>query len=767
MPSVRHIHDDDVVDEYAWLLDRDDPDTIAYLEAENAYTEAATEGLSDLRERLFHEIKARVQETDLTVPSRKGPWLYYGRTIEGQQYGLFCRRPVGTDENDETTEQVLIDSNELAGDSPYFALGAANVSPDHRLLAYSTDYDGDETYTMRFKDLGTDELLDDEIPGTYYGTAWSLDASTFFYVTLNDAKRPHRLWRHRLGTPASDDVLLHEETDERFFCSVHLSRSERFVVFTAGSAVTSEAWVLPSDEPQGEFRVVEPRRQDVEYSLDHQDERFLLLTNDDAENFRLVEAPVGTPGREHWRDVIPHREDTRLVDVDAFARHLVVAFRRDGLTGLRIVDTIGAGGDDPQAGGEAGKDASHEIEFPEPVYTVGPGDNPEYDTSTVRLSYTSLVTPSSVFDYDIASRTLTLRKRQPVLGGYDTERYESAREWATADDGTLIPISLVRLKGTPQDGTAPLLLYGYGSYEISIDPTFRVTRLPLIDRGFVYAIAHIRGGGEMGRRWYENGKLLEKRNTFTDFVAAARHLTKTGYTSADRLVIRGGSAGGLLMGAVTNLAPEEFRAVVAEVPFVDALNTILDPSLPLTVTEWEEWGNPLEDPSVYRYMKSYSPYENVEAKGYPAILATTGLNDPRVGYHEPAKWVARLRATKTDDRPLLLKTEMGAGHGGPSGRYDAWRDEAFVLAFIIDQVGAPTEPVVPIEPESDSVEPGSDRDSAQGAVAPIATPEEHERRGLAQHVERGDPADHHPVVAALVDPLDGALDPGECSVEDR
>jgi oligopeptidase B len=684
VPSVRTLHGEEVVDEYAWLLDRDDPDTVAYLEAENAYTEASMAHLGDLKERLFQEIKGRVQETDLSVPSRKGPWWYYTRTVEGLQYPIFCRRSTPEDDDDE---QVLLDGNELAGDSPYFALGTFEVSPDHGLLAYSTDFDGDETYTLRFKDLETGELLPDEIPNTYYGTAWSADASVFFYTTLDDAKRPYRLWRHRLGTPLADDELVHEEKDERFYASVDLSRSERFVIFHLGSAVTSEVWVLPSDDPLAEFSVVEPRRQGVEYSVEHQGERFLVLTNDDAENFRLVEAPVSAPGRDNWVDVLAHRPDTRLDHVDAFAGRLVVHFRRDGLTGLRVIRT---------PDGE-----THDIEFPEPVYTVGPGANPEYDTPTFRLNYTSLVTPASVFDYDVKGRELTLRKQQPVLGGYDPSQYESHREWAVAEDGTRIPISLVHRRGVARDGTAPGMLYGYGSYEASMDPAFRVTRLPLLDRGFVYAIAHIRGGGEMGRRWYEDGKLLAKVNTFTDFVASARHLIEQGYTSADRLAIRGGSAGGLLMGAVANLAPDTFRAVVAEVPFVDALNTICDPSLPLTVMEWEEWGNPLEDPDIYRCMRSYSPYENIANRGYPAILATAGLNDPRVGYHEPAKWVARLRATKTDDNLLLLKTEMGAGHGGPSGRYDAWRDEAFVLAFVVDVVGAPHEPLVPFEPASE------------------------------------------------------------------
>jgi oligopeptidase B len=513
-----------------------------------------------------------------------------------------------------------------------------------------------------------------------------------------------------MGTAHTDDELVHEEKDERFYASVDLTRSERFVQFHLGSAVTSEVWVLPADDPLGTFTVVEPRRQGVEYTVEHQGpqggagdaapagaDRFLVLTNDEAENFRLMEAPVAAPGRANWVDVLPHRSDTRLDHVDAFADHLVVHFRKDGLTGLRVIRTGGGEADDEIDGGEA-RDGTHDIEFPEPVYTVGPGANPEYDTSTFRLNYTSLVTPASVFDYDIEGRELTLRKQQPVLGGYDPGQYESHREWAVAGDGTRVPISLVHRRGVARDGTAPCLLYGYGSYEASMDPGFRVTRLPLLDRGFVYAIAHIRGGGEMGRRWYEDGKLLAKGNTFTDFVDCARHLIEARYTSADRLAIRGGSAGGLLMGAVANLAPDTFRAVVAEVPFVDALNTICDPSLPLTVMEWEEWGNPLEDPEIYRCMRSYSPYETIAARAYPAILATAGLNDPRVGYHEPAKWVARLRATKTDDNPLLLKTEMGAGHGGPSGRYDAWRDEAFVLSFVVDMVGAPHEPVVDLEP---------------------------------------------------------------------
>jgi oligopeptidase B len=675
VPHVRRVHGDETVDEWYWLIDRGDPDTINYLEAENAFTQAGTAHLAPLRERLFEEIKSRVQETDLSVPVRRGPWWYVARTEEGLQYPKLCRRP---ERDDEQGEQLLLDGNELAGDSPYFAFGVVDVSPDHRLVAYSTDYDGDETFTVRFKDLESGELVADVIEGTYYGSAWATDNATFFYTTIDEAHRPYRVWRHRLGTASTDDVMVFEEQDERFFVSIALSRSEQFIIVASNSSITSEIRVLTAAEPETAFSVVQPRRQGVEYSIDHQDDRFLILHNDGALDFELAEAPVTTPGREHWRPLIAHVPGTRLMDVDAFADHFVVHQRRNALTGIRIVPNEGE---------------AWEIEFPESVFSVSPGENAEYSTDEFRLSYQSLVTPPTIYDYDIASRSLVMRKQQPVLGGYDPADYQSEREWAVAADGASVPISLVYRKGVPQDGSAPCLLYGYGSYELSMDPSFSVLRLPLLDRGFVFAIAHVRGGGECGREWYEDGKLLHKRNTFTDFVTCARHLCDERYTSPERLSARGGSAGGLLMGAILNMAPGQFRAVVGEVPFVDALNTILDPTLPLTVMEWEEWGNPIESADVFAYMKSYSPYDNVEAKRYPAILATAGLNDPRVGYHEPAKWVAKLRATKTDDNPLFLKTEMGAGHAGPSGRYDVWRDQAFVLAFLIDALDAPTTPL--------------------------------------------------------------------------
>ncbi|WP_053204886.1 S9 family peptidase [Jiangella muralis] len=681
VPAERTVHGDAVVDEYAWLKDRDDADTVAYLEAENVHTEAATAHTKALQDEIFDEIKSRTLETDLSVPARHHGWWYYTRTLEGSQYPIHCRShtepalPADPAEPivSPADEQVLLDQNELAGDSPYFALGAFDVSPDGRLLAYSTDFDGGEKYTLRFKDLETGATLADEVPGTYYGSAWAADGSALFYTTVDDAMRPYRVWRHLLGTEAAADVIVHEETDERFFAGVGLTRSERYVVIELGSQITSETWVLAADDPRGEFRVVQPREQGVEYSLDHTGDSFFIVHNKDAVDFELVVAPAGAPGRENWRPVLPHAPGVRVTGVDAFAGHLVVSMRREGRTELHVM---------PLTDGVPGP--GRDIGFDEPVRTVRPGGNPEFDTTVFRLGYASLTTPSSVYDYDVAGGELTLRKRQPVLGGVDLSAYESVREWATADDGTRIPISLVKRRDTPRDGSAPCVLYGYGAYEASMDPWFSIARLSLLDRGYVFAIAHVRGGGELGRRWYEDGKLLHKRNTFTDFIACGDHLVSAGWTSRDRLAGRGGSAGGLLIGAVANLSAGTFATLVGEVPFVDALNTILDPTMPLTVVEWEEWGNPVDSAEVYAYMKSYSPYENVAARAYPAILATAGLNDPRVGYHEPAKWVARLRATATGDRPLLLKTEMGAGHGGPSGRYDAWRDEAFTLAFIID-----------------------------------------------------------------------------------
>lgn len=703
---VRTHHGDEVVDEYEWLRDTGDAETLAYLEAENGYAEQQTAHLGDLRDALFEEIRTRTQETDLSLPVRRGGWWYYARTVEGQQYAIRCRCPVadagdtGSASSAESKaawappvlepgvdvpgEQVLLDSNLEAEGHEFFSLGAFSVSDDERLLAWSADVVGDERYTIRVKDLTTGEVLPDEITGVGHGATWSAGATHLFYSRVDDAWRPHEVWRHELGTPTDDDVLVHHEPDERFFTGVGRTQSERYLVIGASSKITSEVSVLEADDPTGEFRVVLPRRVGVEYSLEHarfgERDVFLLLHNEDAEDFELAAVPAEGP-YDAPDVLVGHRPGVRLEDVDVFARHVVLSYRRDALARIAVL-AVGADGL-----GEA-----REIDFGEELFTAGVSSNAEWDQPLVRVAMGSLVTPTTVYDYDVEADELIERKKQKVLGGYDPADYEQHRSWATAEDGTRVPISIVCRADTPRDGSAPTVLYGYGSYEASMDPGLSVPRLSLLDRGFVYAIAHVRGGGEMGRAWYDQGKLLQKRNTFTDFVAAARHLVDEGWTTPERIVAEGGSAGGLLMGAVANLAPEAFGGILAAVPFVDALTTILDPSLPLTVIEWDEWGDPLHDPEVYAYMKSYSPYENVEAKTYPAILAVTSLNDTRVAYVEPAKWVARLRATATGDAPVLLKTEMHAGHGGVSGRYAAWKERAWELAWVIDTAGAPHQP---------------------------------------------------------------------------
>jgi oligopeptidase B len=706
VPTTRTHHGDSVVDEYEWLRDADSPETLAYLEAENAWTTARTTHLDGLRTQIFEEIRAHTKETDLSVPSRIGEWWYYGRTHEDKQYGASCRCPAkGADDwtppkldadVDIPGEEVLLDADELAKGHDFFSLGTVSVSPDGRLLAFSTDVVGNERYLLQVKDLRTGELLPDQVPNTMGGGTWDRHGTALFYTTPDDAWRPDKIWRHLLGTPVEDDVVVFHEPDERFWTGVGRTRSDRFLIRASGSRTTTEYAILDADNPTGEFRVVAPRRDGVEYSVEHAvlggEDRLLVLHNDGAENYEIAVTPVDATSHEQWRPFIRHDPAIRLEDVDAFAGHLVISQRGNGVTQLRIITLDDAAPD--------GLGEDFLVDFDEEVRTIGAGGNPEFGQPRVRFGYVTMAEPAAVYDFDVATREMTLLKRTPVQPGpdgtpFDSSRYAQSREWAVADDGTEVPISIVVPADAPRDGSMPMVLYGYGSYEDSMDPSFSIGRLSLLDRGIGYAVAHVRGGGEMGRHWYDDGKMLHKKNTFTDFVTCARHLAKQGWTSADRLAAEGGSAGGLLMGVVANTAPDAFAAVLATVPFVDALTTILDPSLPLTVIEWDEWGNPLEDSEVYDYMKSYSPYENVVDQHYPAILAETSLHDTRVLYVEPAKWVARLRATVSDRETreaILLRTKMSAGHGGVSGRHNAWRDRAFSLAWLVDRLAPETAP---------------------------------------------------------------------------
>ncbi|AZG46066.1 Dipeptidyl aminopeptidase BI [Gordonia insulae] len=695
--SERIHHGDTFVDEYEWLRDKDDPEVITYLEQQNEFTEAHTAQLGDLRKQIFGEIKSRTQETDMSVPSRRGRYWYYARTEEGKQYAIRCRCPIA-DADDWTPpeiaadtglpgEEVLLDANVEADGHDFFSLGALTVSDDGDWLAYSTDVVGDERYTLRFKNLRTGDLLADEITGTAGGAVWSADAKHVFYQTVDDAWRPDTVWRHDIGAEA-DDVRVFHEPDEKYWVGMGSTRSDKYLMIGVGSKITSEVYVLAADDPTGEFVSIAPRVEGVEYSAEHAvidgDDYFVIVHNDvrdgsKADNFAIDLAPVGDPADR--RELFAHDADRRIEDLDAFEDYLVLSYRRAALPKLAIADLR-------QIDGIPTPADFHEVTFDQELSSAGLGGNPEWATPRLRIGYTSFIEPTEVLDLDVATGERTLLKRQPVLGGYDPADYVQSREWATAADGTRIPLSIVRRKGVDDARPAPLLLYGYGSYEASIDPSFSVSRLSMLDRGVVFVLAHIRGGGEMGRHWYDNGKTLTKKNTFTDFVDAARHLVDTGWTTPKQMVAEGGSAGGLLMGAVANLAPELFNGILASVPFVDALTSILDPSLPLTVIEWDEWGDPLHDPDVYTYMKSYSPYENVEARAYPPILALTSLNDTRVLFTEAAKWVARLQEVNTSDNLVLLKTEMSAGHGGVSGRYKQWEEVAFELAWILQQTGA-------------------------------------------------------------------------------
>lgn len=673
VPRVQTVHGETRIDDYFWLRDRGNPEVSAYLEAENRYTAAMMRHAEPLQELLYQEMRRRIKETDLSVPERLDEYFYYTRTEAGGQYPIFCRKRAASD----AREEVLLDQNPLAAGHPYFRVGVIEVSPDHRLLAYSADTSGGEEYTLFIKDLVTGELLVENVPRTSLGVAWANDSRTLFYTVLDQARRPYQVYRHVVGESPLTDQLVYHESDESFFLDLSRTRSRRYILLDISSHCTSEVRFLNADQPGDLFRVIHPRQPGVEYGVSHHGDRFFITTNDGAPNFRLVEAPISNPSKESWSPVLPYRPEVKLDGTDSFRSHLVVYEREAGLQQIRVLDLTSR--------------QEHRIAFPEPVYTVRTQGNREFDTSHLRFAYTSLITPSSVIDYDLSKRTWIVRKQTEVLGGYDPSLYRSERLFATAADGVQVPISLVSRRQLHGGGRRPLLLNGYGAYGLSYDPAFSSNALSLLDRGFVVAIAHVRGGEELGRPWYEDGRLLNKRNSFTDFIAAAEHLVAAGYTSPDQLAISGGSAGGLLIGAVTNLRPELFRVALAEVPFVDVVSTMLDDTLPLTVIEYDEWGNP-NDPEAYAYIRSYSPYDNVEVGAYPHMLITGGLNDPRVAYWEPAKYTAKLRARKTDGNRLLLRTNMGAGHAGASGRYNYLREVAFKYAFLLDVLGIESGP---------------------------------------------------------------------------
>ena len=665
-PHVHELHGERRDDPYAWLRGKEDPAVTAYLEAENAYAEAVLAPIAEFRERLYAEMLGRIKQTDLSVPYKDGLYWYYTRTEEGKQYSIHCRKRGSLD----APEELLLDVNQLAEGHSYISLGVMRASDDDQLLLYSTDHTGFREYTLRLKDLVTGEILSLEIPKVTSAT-WAADSKTILYSVEDDAKRPWRVYRHQLGT--ADHHLIYEETDERFRVGIGRGRSKQHLYLGVSSHTTSEWRWIPADRPEAPPELIRPRAQDIEYEVDDRGDELWLRINDTGRNFRLVVSPRATVGDPTtWREVIPHRADAMLEGVDLFESFWVAVERREGLARLRL--TV-----DGQE--------MHEIEFPEPVWDAWPGMNAEWNATRYRFGYTSLVTPSSVFDYEPRVRTRELLKQQEVLGGYDATRYATTRIYASAPDGTPIPVSLVHRRDVAQDGGAPCFLEGYGAYGIPFPIAFSSARLSLLDRGVVVAIAHVRGGGDLGKPWHDAGRMRHKRNSFTDFVACADHLVAEGWVDPKRIAASGGSAGGLLMGGVIGLRPALWRAVVLAVPFLDVLTTMLDTELPLTVGEFEEWGDP-RDPDDYAYIRSYSPYDNLKPGAYPAMLVVTSLNDSQVMYWEPAKYVARLRTLKTDDRPLLLVTNMGAGHGGARGRYDRLREVARDYGFVLWQLGA-------------------------------------------------------------------------------
>ncbi|MEM1000724.1 MAG: S9 family peptidase [Bacteroidota bacterium] len=671
-PSSRTLFGVTLHDDYAWMRQREAPEVRAYLEAENAYTQAQMAHTKDFQDTLYQEMLGRIKEDDTSVPYQKDNHFYYIRTVEGKPYAIHCRT-LGA----EGPEEILIDENELAAGKEFFDLGDLDISTNEQLMAYTTDENGSERYQLHVRNLETGDLQENIVDNIYGEIEWANDNATLYYITREDGTdRPHKLFRRSLGQEGESELVFHE-ADEGFFLSIGKTKDDRYLLIDLSSHVTTEVWCLDAEDPNAQPQLVIPRRPGIELGMVHNDGWWYIMTNEAALNFRLLRTRVEAPEREHWEEVLPHSPDFKIDYAESFRDRLAIFGRKNGLKSI-VVYHIPTG-------------ATHDVPFPDPVYTAGASSNLEFESQVLRFKYSSLTRPASVFDYDMETGTRSLLKQTEVRGGYDASAYDSARIFATAPDGTQVPVSLVWNKARRQDRPQETLLYAYGSYGHSIDPTFSSARLSLLDRGLIFAIAHIRGGGEMGRAWYENGKFLFKKNTFSDFIAVAEHLITTGVTARDRLGIMGGSAGGLLMGAVINMRPDLFKVVEAHVPFVDVMNTMLDPSIPLTVIEYDEWGNPNEE-NYFHYMHSYSPYDNVQPQDYPDLLITAGLNDPRVQYWEPAKWCAKLRQCKSTDRPLLLKTNMGAGHQGASGRYGYLKEIAFDYAFLLDRLGIADEP---------------------------------------------------------------------------
>ncbi len=665
-PKITEINGDRLVDNYFWLREKTNPAVIAHLEAENAYTGAVMKPTGALQDQLYTEILSHIKQTDTNVPYRWGNSFYYSRTVEGKQYPIYCRKQGSLD----ASEEILLDLNELAKGQKFMAVGSFAPSDDGTLLAFSTDNTGYRQYTLQIKNLRSGELLPEKIERVD-DVAWATDNKTLFYVTEDAVtKRNDKMFRHVLGSDKYE--LIYDEKDELFDIGVQRSRDKAVIMVGAFSKTSTEFRFIPANNPNAVWKTIVARQADHEYDVEHRGDLFYIRTNKGAKNFRVVTAPLSDPSEKNWKEFVAHRPAVKVDGVDLFKDHAVLSEWENGLQQIEVIDFK--------------TNKRHRIQFPEPVYAAGLSTNREFDTKVLRYNYQSLVTPSSVFDYDMDTGQATLLKQIEVPGGFDKANYKSERVFATASDGTKIPMSVVYKRGVTLDGSAPMLLYAYGSYGIPISPTFSAGRLALLDRGVIYVIAHIRGGGELGEPWRDAGRMMQKMNTFTDFIACAEHMVKNKYTSSDRLVIQGGSAGGLLMGAVTNMRPDLFKAVVAQVPFVDVLNTMLDASLPLTTSEYIEWGNPNEKPA-YDYMKKYSPYDNVHKANYPAMLVKVSLNDSQVPYWEGAKFVAKIRELKTDHNPLLLKTNMGAGHGGASGRYDAIHESAFDYAFMLWQMG--------------------------------------------------------------------------------